>query len=530
MYQELKRLLYFLLGFALVAALMFSCSIKDANAWCSYYETNDCIIKYYEYTGSSEYTSFNTYQCNTIGADSSDPCFAKCVSSPVTASPVTRYGFVLRYYTFGPLGSSSTNNSLYSIDYDQAIDYFESAGFFPWPGNAPASCDDIPETCADRLGQVETIHVAGLYQNGPFCVDGCKALQADGLTIGVDDPTLGEITVVTVEYTGQECSGTETNNLPTDPECTTMADYCSSICNGDLSNFTCTNDDGYVVYNCGCEEPDVPFVDDGNGGLTPDTDSDTIPDTSDPDIDGDGDPNGSNDDTDGDGTINKDDKDVDNDGITNGGNEGWDADRGNPNGVGADPDVDGDGADNGTDPDIDGDGIDNGADPDADGDGVSNSGDLDSDGDGILDGADPDADGYGILNADDADPFGETTGDGDTDGDGDIDGDDQSQEEADQATLDGIEDGTYDSTIEGIQEQSSLTDTLSSLSSSNPFTSELGQSGLTLSGSNSCFDFPNPYTGGTESYCLSKYDSEFSAMGYVLVAIAGLIAFLTITG
>lgn len=318
--------------------------------------------------------------------------------------------------------------------------------------------ETLPESCGQTCEELKDTY-AGEFDNvGKHiyysCLDGCEVSiaytpegQGNNVCGTVKNSNDVWVTFGSGYYTGNQCGpGTGDAGEPQQPKpCSEYQEQCESMCLGQVSQYECPSDSTGEGRVCECVGEVPPLIDLGDGsGWQPDTDKDGEPNGTDNDIDNDGKSNGSDDDTDGDGKTNKNDSDNDNDGTSNGGNKGWGANRGNPTGLGADPDVDGDGNENGYDDDIDGDGISNGNDPGIDGDGVPNHLDQDADGDGIPNGEDSDADGDGVPNGDDTDSIGVTSSTGDSDGDGVNEGSGEGNGEDDgEGTGEGGGDGKY---------------------------------------------------------------------------------------
>ncbi len=305
----------------------------------------------------------------------------------------------------------------------------------------PTQCPEPDRTCQERKGEYAGFFtIPGKYDTR-VCKEQCfvsLSYKPEGLggniVFTAKDPDKGWETFGYGYYTGEECMEGFAETGETEPStCNEYKQLCRNICLDNISQFQCPNDTTGQGRVCDCVGKVPPIIDlaDGNG-FQPDSDLDGIPNDQDPDIDGDGKPNAEDRDTDGDGIPNVSDSDNNDNGISNGGNKGWGADRGTDTGLGADPDVDGDGTSNGSDPDVDGDGLENGLDPDIDGDGLPNSADLDADGDGVPNGSDPDADGDGLLNGDDIDASGIISSDGDSDGDGVQEGEGEEEGEGDE--------------------------------------------------------------------------------------------------
>lgn len=294
-----------------------------------------------------------------------------------------------------------------------------------WPDGPPdlETCSDPSVNCAEKEGEQEQLLVfdGHVSTSDALCIEGCE-LMPTGITVSIkkndcdsngiaDDPCT---VMAGTEYTGEACPEGDPEGQE-DPGCEYWENFCEEICVGGDVNFVCA--DEYGNPDCGCTLPDYPLIED-DGKLKPDQDEDGLP-TGEPeetDADGDGDPDTTDPDPDGDGIIDGD-ADADGDGIDNRGDPttqhsdttNWVI---NHNGIGTDPDLDGDGEPNETDDNMDGDSFPNDTDSDQDGDGIRNNDDLDSDGDGILDDKDGDGD-----TSDEAD-------DGDTNDDGGVNEDD----------------------------------------------------------------------------------------------------------
>jgi hypothetical protein len=318
----------------------------------------------------------------------------------------------------------------------------EAVGASADPANFPNGCEN---PCIEGTAY-GTMQFSGKWVEGPYCIQGCEAV-GDGEIVGtVYDDTDGWLTIVSgVTGTGETCTipepGEDGEEQP-HPGCDEILAMCTEMCGGEMSGYQCTAE----TWTCGCDNEVPPLIDPGDGGgMTPDTDKDGTPNSDDGDADNDGATNKNDDDVDGDGNGNgATDPDTDGDGISNGGEDGgssgWEFDgpTNDPDGYGADPDVDGDGLGNGTDGDVDGDGYGNGNDGDVDGDGISNKNDGDADGDGI--GNATDGTPYGIGGGDGSATTGTAgvtdggNGDGYGDGDGDGDGEGEEEEEEDEET------------------------------------------------------------------------------------------------
>lgn len=436
--------------------------------------------------------------------------------------------------------------------WDQVLAFFAGYGWTVgqspnvyWPDgpiDVENCTDEEPVDCSEKTDEIESFYTADgiIAGSTELCIEGCEAINNVMVTVRkpdcdsngtADDPcTL----FPEIKYTGEECGETDPEATKDDRTCPELQAECDTLCEGGTNN-TCTDPATFV---CDCELPDYPVIQD-NGTYKPDQDEDSTPSDTDTDVDGDGTPNTTDDDVDGDGNPNGNDTDTDGDGTSNRGTKTWTNDDfssggyfDNHNGYGTDADLDGDGTPNATDPDIDGDGIPNGEDPDMDADGVSNGGDVDADGDGILDGADGDADGDGLPNDEDIDPDGSGVGDADTNNDGVVDANDEPApteewptEEEIESGYDGVGENSYDSTIEGDFTDPDYQGAAQDIMDANPLSDDLDGSEIQLTNIDSCIDFPNPYTGGTEQFCFNKYDSYWRAMGFLFIGVVGFMCF-----
>jgi len=547
----MKNLLLFLLSFCVVAAatLLWGISSVQANPnpiGCDdgMGGLTDCYFWYIlDDTVETE--------VNKSGRASADiTCTGITFGSNQTVTPPSMHIDIIRFYGTGSAWYQSRKTEWLPYAEGQAIiEWITSrnpeAHTDPrtiWPSQldafANSECVDEPPgiDCGDLQGQQFNTVLPGKYPTGPFCSQNCELLVMDG-EITVYSVTTNS-TLSTLQYSGQDGASGCTEISP-DPaqDCNDAEQTCTDACAGIEMDFTCDVNTG--LYACNCRYPD-PIVTNNNGESYPDQDKDGLGsgEAGETDNDGDGQSNGNDPDVDGDGESNGQDKNTDGDFYDNRGNDTRDSTYTwniNHNGIGADPDVDGDGTDNGSDPDIDGDDQGNGSDPDMDGDGVGNGPDLDANGDGILDGSQDDPDGDGIVGADDSDPDGSDLSDADTNGDGVVDENDEPYSEWPSdgevgGTIDGVSDNSYNSELDPLPDETDWDETMQPFIDDHPFKSAFDNSELSLVNQNPCLTFPNPYTGGTEQFCFDEYDTQFRAMGLVLLGLAGFICFQIIKG
>lgn len=98
--------------------------------------------------------------------------------------------------------------------------------------------------------------------------------------------------------------------------------------------------------------------------------------------------------------------------------------------------------------------------------------------------------------------------------------------------LGGIPDNVYDGTIadNDLPTLEDFQGTAQSFIDTNPLSGFLSQSDIDLVDQDPCFHIPNPYTGGTESFCMDQYASTWSAMGILMVALSFFSAFRIVKG
>jgi len=531
------RLLYFAVGFLIPVLFIFVPYAVKAET-CD--PQNSCIVATFSpggggYTaaGMQYYPPSPANVCSSpssvYGGASTNHKYAQFgiwYWDPEATDPGGGTGYWIRN---GGTGTGGAYIYWADLTYDSIVSYIQSnynivADDPNTLGLDPAVQCAIPPTCEERDGDKIELLVNGWFPDGPFCVDDCQ-LDKDTEQGAVTEVAFNAQTRVKAVYNGDACDPSDQVPEEDGQTCVDKYNFCSAICDGDTENFWC-EDGSENAYDCGCETPPYPLMESpvDSGQFVPDQDKDLVPAASDPDVDGDGELNADDDDVDGDGEPNQTDPDIDGDAQGNGGEYGYYPDPGSPNGWGADPDVDGDGDLNGSDADIDGDGESNQTDPDMDGDGVNNTIDVDANGDGIIDGSEDDT-------------YGESAGDADTNDDGVVDENDPpepteewpTEEEIDQA-YDDIPDNTYDGNVEGDFEDPDIETTVQDYLDDNPLTTAIENSEINLSSSTPCFQFPNPYNGSTEVYCIDTYESYFNAMGLILVGLTGFICFRIIKG
>lgn len=408
--KAINNLLFILAFVSVVAFVLFvdDCFSGIQDADCYY-------VVQGETTGASgpKNRCVGTSTLSELGAISCSGTYS--LGSPVQ---ITRY--VTWWYQDGEW--SSRNGYIY-----------HKVGELPSPDNY-STVSERPDQCVDECAaKAGEFYSYVRYPKGIAydCVNGCETSLNDSpngpqVIFFEKDEDNNTWQKGSAYYTGNQCTAGQQSEIPPEdeiPTCPQFLDKCEQACLGQVAFKSCEPE-----RLCTCEGQAPPHIDFGDGSAPqPDSDQDGEPNQSDPDIDNDGKPNGEDDDTDGDGEPNKTDKDVDNDGTKNNGEEGWsNVWKGiNGNGVGADPDVDGDEKLNGEDDDVDGDKLKNGNDSDIDGDGVPNNVDNDVDGDGYMNWADDDIDGDGIPNSEDADPYGHSQIGQDTNGDGTVDSNDE---------------------------------------------------------------------------------------------------------